>query len=212
MVQKIKKSEATKNKLLDSLWKLILKGEKNLSVQTITQKAGTAYGSFYRYFKNVDEMHRELIEKRVYALAEFAEESLGVIESPILRFYVGYYFALTMFRDKNVSAWVMKHPKFMNRTWHKFSEPTAEKFFLEAIEKKYSADFTKANLEHYRRVRKFVHWTYQEILSQHAEGRPEDQIFIDFMDSTNLLDLPKKVHRSYVQKAIKVVAKFDLPD
>ena len=28
MVQKIKKSEATKNKLLDSLWKLILKGEK----------------------------------------------------------------------------------------------------------------------------------------------------------------------------------------
>ena len=212
MAQKIKKSIATKNKLLDALWQLVVEGESKLSVQVITQKAGTAYGSFYRYFKNVDEMHRELIERRVTSLAEFAEESLAVIKSPILRFYVGYYFALMMFRNKNVSAWVMKHPKFMNRTWPKFSEPTAEKFFLEAIETKETAHFTKANLKHYLRVRGYIYWAYQEILAQHAAGKSRDAIFVDFMDSTNLLNLPKKVQQSYVKKTIKIVSQFELPD
>lgn len=212
MAQKIKKSVATKNKLLDALWELVVEGETKLSVKIITQKAKTAYGSFYRYFKNVDEMHRELIERRVTSLAEFAEESLMVIKSPLLRVYVGYYFALMMFRNKNVSAWVMKHPKFMNRTWPKFSEPTAEKFLLEAIETKDSADFTKANMEHYKRVRRFIYWTYQEILVQHAEAKSKDEIFTDFMNSTNLLNLPKKTHQAFIKKTIKIVSQFELPD
>ena len=59
MVQKIK-SLSNKNKLLDSLWNNSQRRKKSLRSNII--KAGTE-GSFYRYFKNVDEMHRELIER-----------------------------------------------------------------------------------------------------------------------------------------------------
>ena len=55
-----KKSTRTKNSLLDAMWELILEGDKVISVRTITERAKTAYGSFYRYYKNLDQIHKEL--------------------------------------------------------------------------------------------------------------------------------------------------------
>ena len=68
MTEKIKKSDQTKARLLESMWELILEGDKVISVKTITTKAGTAYGSFYRYYKNLDEVHKELIQHRACLL------------------------------------------------------------------------------------------------------------------------------------------------
>ena len=62
MAEKIKKSDQTKARLMQAMWELILEGDKIISVKTITEKANTAYGSFYRYYRNLDQVHKELIE------------------------------------------------------------------------------------------------------------------------------------------------------
>ena len=51
MAEKIKKSDQTKARLMQAMWELILEGDKVISVKTITEKANTAYGSFYRVLK-----------------------------------------------------------------------------------------------------------------------------------------------------------------
>jgi AcrR family transcriptional regulator len=56
----MKKSEQTKAKLVDAVIKLINKGQK-ISVASITKEAKTAYGSFYRYFNNLEEVHEAAI-------------------------------------------------------------------------------------------------------------------------------------------------------
>ena len=56
----MKKSEQTKAKLVDGVIKLINKGQK-ISVASITKEAKTAYGSFYRYFNNLEEVHEAAI-------------------------------------------------------------------------------------------------------------------------------------------------------
>ena len=52
----MKKSEQTKAKLVEAVIKLLNKGQK-ISVASITKEAKTAYGTFYRYFNNLDEIH-----------------------------------------------------------------------------------------------------------------------------------------------------------
>ena len=56
----MKKSEQTKAKLVEAVIKLINKGQK-ISVASITKEAKTAYGSFYRYFNNLEEVHEAAI-------------------------------------------------------------------------------------------------------------------------------------------------------
>jgi AcrR family transcriptional regulator len=56
----MKKSEQTKAKLVEAVIKLINKGQK-ISVASITKEAKTAYGTFYRYFNNLDEIHEAAI-------------------------------------------------------------------------------------------------------------------------------------------------------
>ena len=54
----MKKSELTKAKLVKAVVDLINRGQK-ISVGSISKEAKTAYGSFYRYFNNLDEIHSE---------------------------------------------------------------------------------------------------------------------------------------------------------
>ena len=144
-----RKSTRTKNSLLNAMWELILEGDKVISVKSITKRANTAYGSFYRYYKNLDQIHKELIQRRVSVLAEYGNNELLRIESPILRVYVGYYLAFDMFKQENVSQWLKQHPVFLNETWEKFSEPTTEAFLKEALEIKDVPEFNKSNFDHY---------------------------------------------------------------
>ena len=205
-----KKSIRTKNSLLDAMWELILEGDKVISVRTITERAKTAYGSFYRYYKNLDQIHKELIQRRVSILAEFGNNELLQIKSPILRIYVGYYLAFDMFKQENVSQWLKQHPVFLNETWEKFSEPTTEAFLQEALEVKDVPEFSKKNFEHYLRIRGFIFWNYQHIIRLLSSGRDLNDIYVDFMSATNLLNLPSKIHHDLVNKSLKIIKDFQL--
>ena len=206
-----KKSTRTKNSLLDAMWELILEGDKVISVKTITERANTAYGSFYRYYKNLDQIHKELIQRRVSILAEFGNNELLQIKSPILRIYVGYYLAFDMFKQENVSQWLKQHPVFLNETWEKFSEPTTETFLREALKVKDVPEFSKKNFEHYLRIRGFIFWNYQHIIRLISSGKDLDDIYIDFMCATNLLNLPSEIHHNLVNKSLKIIKDFQLP-
>ena len=206
-----KKSIRTKNSLLDAMWELILEGDKVISVRTITERAKTAYGSFYRYYKNLDQIHKELIQRRVSILAEFGNNELLQIKSPILRIYVGYYLAFDMFKQENVSQWLRQHPVFLNETWEKFSEPTTEAFLEEALKVKDVPDFSKKNFEHYLRIRGFIFWNYQHIIRLLSSGKDLNDIYVDFMSATNLLNLPSKIHHDLVKKSLKIIKDFQLP-
>ena len=206
-----KKSIRTKNSLLDAMWELILEGDKVISVKTITERASTAYGSFYRYYKNLDQIHKELIQRRVSILAEFGNNELLQIKSPILRIYVGYYLAFDMFKQDNVSQWLKQHPVFLNETWEKFSEPTTEAFLQEALEMKDVPEFSKKNCDHYLRIRGFIFWNYQHIIRLLSSGKDLDNIYLDFMSATNLLNLPSKIHHDLVKKSLKIIKDFQLP-
>ena len=211
MTEKIKKSDQTKASLLESMWELILEGDKVISVKTITTKAGTAYGSFYRYYKNLDQVHKELIQHRASLLAEFAVAELVKIESPLLRFYVGYYFAMGIFQQENVYQWLRQHPNFMNQTWATFTHATAEAFLKESLEVKDVPEFTQENYEHYLRVREYIYWTYQHIIRQLNEGKKLDVIYLEFMDAVNLFNLPPHIHQKLTKEAVSLAVKYTLP-
>ena len=212
MAEKIRKSDQTKAKLMQTMWELILDGDKVISVKNITKKAGTAYGSFYRYYKNLDQVHKELIEYRATILAEFAEAELVNIESPLLRLYVGYYFAIGIFQQENVYQWLRQYPNFMNQTWATFTHATVEAFLKESLEVKDVPEFTQENYEHYLRVRQYIYWTYQHIIRKLNEGHKLDVIYQEFMDAVNLFNLPPKIHKNLTQEAIKLAARYTLPN
>ena len=211
MAEKIKKSDQTKARLMQAMWELILEGDKVISVKTITEKAKTAYGSFYRYYRNLDQVHKELIEYRATILAEFAEAELVNIESPLLRLYVGYYFAIGIFQQENVYQWLRQHPNFMNQTWANFTHATAEAFLKESLKAKDVPEFTQENYEHYLRVREYIYWTYQHIIRQLNEGKKLDVIYSEFMDAVNLFNLPPHIHQELTNEAVKLAVKFTLP-
>jgi AcrR family transcriptional regulator len=52
----MKKSEQTKAKLVEAVISLTNVGQK-ISVASISKEAKTAYGTFYRYFNNLDEIN-----------------------------------------------------------------------------------------------------------------------------------------------------------
>ena len=56
----VKKSEQTKSKLVNAVVNLINEGKK-ISVASISKESKTAYGTFYRYFNNLDEIHESAI-------------------------------------------------------------------------------------------------------------------------------------------------------
>jgi AcrR family transcriptional regulator len=209
MTEKLKKSDQTKARLLESMWELILEGDKVISVKTITTKAGTAYGSFYRYYKNLDQVHKELIQHRASLLAEFAVAELVKIESPLLSFYVCYYFDIGMFQQENVTQWLSKHPNFMNATWSEVTEATGHAILQEALESDEVPEFTQKNLDHYLRIRRYVFWTYQQIIRELSEGKPLQEIYLEFIMAVNLLDLPKDLHHQLANEAVSLASDFN---
>jgi hypothetical protein len=116
-----------------------------------------------------------------------------------------------MFKQDNVSQWLKQHPVFLNETWEKFSEPTTEAFLQEALEMKDVPEFSKKNFDHYLRIRGFIFWNYQHIIRLLSSGKDLDNIYLDFMSATNLLNLPSKIHHDLVKKSLKIIKDFQLP-
>ena len=142
-------------------------------------------------------------------LAEFAVAELVKIKSPLLRFYVGYYFAIGMFQQENVTQWLSKHPNFMNATWSEVTEATGHAILQESLESDDVPEFTQKNLDHYLRIRRYVFWTYQQIIRELSEGKPLQEIYLEFIDAVNLLDLPKDLHHQLANEAVNLASDFN---
>ena len=58
---------------------------------------------------------------------------------------MGYYFAIGMFQQENVTQWLSKHPNFMNATWSEVTEATGEAILQESLESDDVPEFTQKN-------------------------------------------------------------------
>ena len=143
----VKKTEKTKAKLLQAVRSIIALGDKP-SVAAITKKAQLAYGTFYRYFKDLDEIYYEAIETLLFELAVKLEKDLENIYPTPLRVYVTWYTVIDFYRDKNTATWLLKHPGKINKAFLD-TQPMSEAWIEEAINDSELTCFTKENAEHY---------------------------------------------------------------
>ena len=112
----IKKTEKTKAKLLKAVRFIITKGDK-ASVSAITKRAKLAYGTFYRYFKDLDEIYYEAIEASLIDLSVKLEQDLATINPAPLRVYLTWYLVIDFFKDKNTATWLLEHPGKINKAF-----------------------------------------------------------------------------------------------
>ena len=127
----IKKTEKTKAKLLNAVQSLISKGEK-VSVSAITKRAKLAYGTFYRYFKDLDEIYYQAIEALLVQLSLKLEQDLATINPAPLRIYLAWYVVIDFFKERNTATWLLEHPGKINKAFFN-TQPVSEAWIQEAI-------------------------------------------------------------------------------
>ncbi len=197
----VKKTEKTKAKLLQAVRSIIALGDKP-SVAAITKKAQLAYGTFYRYFKDLDEIYYEAIETLLFELAVKLEKDLENIYPTPLRVYVTWYTVIDFYRDKNTATWLLKHPGKINKAFLD-TQPMSEAWINEAIEDPKLPDFTKKNADHYIKVRKYLFWMYANALSEIVKGRKTVDVYTELMSASNIFNFSNKTHKLYIKKSIK---------
>ncbi len=194
----MKKSEQTKAKLVDAVIKLINKGQK-ISVASITKEAKTAYGSFYRYFNNLEEVHEAAIIDVALGVAEDLDKKLEKEKSNLFKVYYGWYIAIDLYKDTYTANWLIDHPSSINKAWV-LTDPTTFNWLQEAIKQKEEPGFNEENLRHLKMALPYLHWTYQNALRELLRGRKSIHVYLDLMNSINFLDLPRKTHKKYLKK------------
>ena len=197
----VKKTEKTKARLLQAVRSIIAMGDKP-SVAAITKKAQLAYGTFYRYFKDLDEIYYEAIEALLFELAVKLEKDLENIYPAPLRVYVTWYAVIDFYRDKNTATWLLKHPGKINKAFLD-TQPMSEAWINEAIEDPKLPDFTKKNADHYIKVRKYLFWMYANALSEIVKGRKTVDVYTELISASNIFNFSNKTHQLYVKKSIK---------
>ena len=90
----MKKSELTRAKLITAVANLLNKGQK-ISVASISKEAKTAYGTFYRYFNNLDEIHAATMIHIVVDVAEKLEQQLKKEKSNLFKVYYAWSVSYT---------------------------------------------------------------------------------------------------------------------
>ena len=196
-----KKTEKTKARLLQAVRLIIALGDKP-SVAAITKKAQLAYGTFYRYFKDLDEIYYEAIEALLFELAVKLEKDLENIYPAPLRVYVTWYAVIDFYRDKNTATWLLKHPGKINKAFLD-TQPMSEAWINEAIEDPKLPDFTKKNADHYIKVRKYLFWMYANALSEIVKGRKTVDVYTELISASNIFNFSNKTHQLYIEKSIK---------
>ena len=196
-----KKTEKTKARLLQAVRLIIALGVKP-SVAAITKEAQLAYGTFYRYFKDLDEIYYEAIEALLFELAEKLEKDLENIYPAPLRVYVTWHTVIDFYRDKNTATWLLKHPGKINKAFLD-TQPMSEAWINEAIEDPKLPDFTKKNADHYIKVRKYLFWMYANALNEIVKGRKTVDVYTELMSASNIFNFSNKTHQLYIEKSIK---------
>ena len=194
----MKKSEQTKAKLITAVVSLINKGQK-ISVASISKESKTAYGTFYRYFNNLDEIHEAAIINVVIKRAESLDKELAKEGSNLFKIYYGWFIAIDLYKDTYTANWLIDHPASINEAWI-LTHPITFGWLQEAIKQKEEPGLNEENLRHFKMASSYVHWTYQNALRELLRGRKSIHVFTDLMTSINFLDLPRKTHRKYLKK------------
>ena len=112
----MKKSEQTKAKLVEAVINLTNVGQK-ISVASITKEAKTAYGSFYRYFDNLDEINAAAIMQVVLNAAEVVDNQMKTEKSNIFKIYYSWYIAIDLFESDYIANWLIDNPANINDAW-----------------------------------------------------------------------------------------------
>ena len=199
----MKKSELTKAKLVKAVEELINKGKK-VSVNSISKEARTAYGSFYRYFNNLDEIHEAAIIQVVLKRAESLEQELKNEKSNLFKVYYGWFVAIDLYQDTYTANWLIDNPNSINQAWA-LTTPLTQSWLKEAIELNEEPGLTEENLRHFKLASSYIYWTYQNALREFLRGRKSIHVFTDLMNSVNFLDLPRKTHKKYLKKVVDFV-------
>ena len=201
----IKKSEKTKAKLLKAVRLIISKGDK-ASVSSITKKAKLAYGTFYRYFKDLDEIYLEAIEASLADLSVKLTKDLASVNPAPLRVYVLWYLVIDFFKDKHTASWLFGHPGIINKAFYD-AAPMSEAWIQEGIKDPKLPSFTKKNADHYAKVHAYIFWMYPQCLSELLEGKKTIDVFTELMNASNVFNFPHSIHQSYIRKSIKYFEK-----
>jgi len=204
MIKKNKKDK-TKARLMKAVNLLITKGEK-LSVSAITKRAKLAYGTFYSYFKDLNEIYYQAIEKSLFELSVKLEQDLATIYPAPLRVYLTWYLVINHFKEKNIATWLLEHPGKINKAFFD-TQPMSEAWIQEAIEDSKLPSFTKKNADHYIKARAYIFWMYPHCLGQLLEGKKTVDVFTELMNASNIFNFPHDTHQLYIRKSIKYFEK-----
>ena len=194
----MKKSEQTKIELMNTLIRLKDNGKK-ISVTSISKEAGSAYGTFYRYFNNLDEIHEAAIIQFVLDRAEKLDAELKKEKSNLFKLYYGWFVGIDLYQDEYTANWLIEHPASINEAWI-LTRPMTSTWLQNAIDQKEEPNLNENNLLHFKMASLYIHWTYQNALRELLRGRKSIEVYTDLMTSVNLLDLPRKTHQKYLQK------------
>ena len=197
----INKTKKTKARLLKSVRSMIAKGDK-VSVAEITKGAKLAYGTFYRYFKDLDEIYYEAIEALLFDLAVKLKRDLESIYPAPLRVYVTWYTVIDFYRDKNTATWLLDHPGKINQAFLD-TQPMSEAWIKEAINDPKLPSFTKKNADHYMKVRTYLFWMYANALGEIVKGRKPVDVYIELMSASNIFNFSNDTHQLYIKNSIK---------
>lgn len=201
----MKKSQQTRSALVNAVIEMINSGEK-ISVSSIAKKSKTAYGTFYRYFNNLDEIHHASIIQVVTGTAEVVNKELNKEKSNLFKIYYSWYVAIDLYQDEYMANWLIANPSSINEAWV-LTQPMTSQFLTDAITQKEEPDLSKDNLRHFKMAQTYIFWTYQNALREILKGRKSIHVYSDLMSSVNLIDLPRKTHKKYIQKVIRFVDK-----
>ena len=192
----MKKSEQTKDKLVKAVISLISKGQK-ISVTSVSKESKTAYGSFYRYFNNLDEIHAAAMIHVVVDEAKKLENQLKEEKSNLFKIYYAWFIAIDLFKDDYMANWLIDNPSSINDAWI-LTQPMTSQWLQDAIVDKEESELTEDNLRHFKMAQTYIFWTYQNALRELLKGRKSIHVYADLMSSINLINLPQKTHEKYL--------------
>lgn len=204
MSSKIKKSIRTKHRLIDAVFRLISDGDKVISVNSITKESKLAYGTFYRYFKDLDDIHFQVIERSLIKAQINLEKELALIEPIPLRVYISWFIAIDMFKQENIASWLLDHPGKINQVFMQ-TEPMSEKWIREAVKEEGCPNFRQKNADHYLKSRHYIFWMYPHCLSELVKGKKTKTVFTELMNASNIFNFSKEIHSSYIKDTIKYI-------
>ena len=196
----MKKSEQTKAKLVEAVINLTNVGQK-ISVASISKEAKTAYGSFYRYFDNLDEINAAAIMQVVLNAAEVVDNQMKTEKSNLFKIYYSWYIAIDLFESDYIANWLIENPANINDAWV-LTRPMTSQWLQDAISQKEEPELNKDNLRHFKMSQTYIYWTYQNALREKLKGRKSIHVYSDLMNYVNLMNLSQKTQKIYIKRFI----------